>query len=1165
MAAEFATPESRKAGGIAFDLPVRDTPAPMKVPRRVRKRLLENKSRLSVEEIEAKLNNAEVRRQQFHELLSSKARPKKVSSPRSSHSDRRQRLEAKLYAAGQKRLGILSRAQLRLARLDELRKAARIAVRRRCCEEQKELGTKIGLRAQQAELNRLLLQSTYVQRRAAAREKRDKLKIQRKLRESRYREQVHAAILQKSAAAEKKRLSFLEAEKLRAHAKVMEARRVALAVSYQRQMERRRLKCQIDKRLQMATRQRAELLQLRSVHTHLLMNSDKMKYGDLLARKLARLWKQFVKPKRTTFDLAKAYEDIGINEKSVTSMPFEQLASCIESSRVLQTSMALLDRLELRVTFSQPKSPSLANIDHLLKQLSLSNGRGRPAKSSKTNSATKGSHKEHNSPLSKRLPRYPSRVVLCAYMIHAHPDEVFSGRAKLELALAESAFHFIQEFELLIKIILNYAHRRGSGGQSSQSPTDAGHCNDVLGDGNPLSQQTFRSLLLSFDAAWCSYLRHFVEWKVEDSKSLVQDLAQAASQVNLFANQGYQVSPKAKVPFKPVSAVSGKQETGRTVNAMPDITSEDKEEKMEQSLSSSSASPFLFPGGPIFLPLGDRRVGNRSSTITDHSESEPGSSLLGFSSTVPGREDGQSGPCKYENPISVKEVLAHEIMHEVHKSFLDSFEVGKDASIIEGKIRETMEKAFWDGIEQDLKQAVPDYSRVVELVKEVRDELCEMAPKNWRQEIIDSVDPDILHQVLKSENPDLDYLGRVLRYALITLQKLSAPANEEEMKRRNSEVLNELGEISHANHTLDSSFVVAIVKGLRFVLEQIQRLKQEISMARIRLMEPIVRGPGGIDYLQKAFSDHYGDPSNALRSLPLTKLWLAVLRKSAEREWIEHVESLSSFVENQSGSLGTPSQELTPTTLRTGGAFPMASNMNLQVSFPLTSTGNHQPECKGETVDLLVRIGLLKLVNQIRGLTHVVLPETLKLNCLRLRTVQGQLQKIIVLITSTLILRQMLLTESIDSKHMDVESVVSDSTRKLSEELDRDPDVGVAKIAETICELPSAEGLEGNWKKIREGKEMMASMLEKSLRDGDPVFKRVSRAVYLATRELVLGGTGAKGRKLAERALRSVGASLLVDKLIKAAEVVMIVATVSVRVHGPWYSTLLQRGQNICE
>ncbi|KAB5574411.1 hypothetical protein DKX38_001605 [Salix brachista] len=76
-------------GGIALDFPEGDTvsfSSPRRIPRKLKKRLLE-----------AKTPTSHLRRQQFYEKLSSKARPKPRSpSQCSSH-------EAKLHAAEQKR------------------------------------------------------------------------------------------------------------------------------------------------------------------------------------------------------------------------------------------------------------------------------------------------------------------------------------------------------------------------------------------------------------------------------------------------------------------------------------------------------------------------------------------------------------------------------------------------------------------------------------------------------------------------------------------------------------------------------------------------------------------------------------------------------------------------------------------------------------------------------------------------------------------------------------------------------------------------------------------------------------------------------------------------------------------------------------------------------
>jgi hypothetical protein len=62
-------------------------------------------------------------------------------------------------------------------------------------------------------------------------------------------------------------------------------------------------------------------------------------------------------------------------------------------------------------------------------------------------------------------------------------------------------------------------------------------------------------------------------------------------------------------------------------------------------------------------------------------------------------------------------------------------------------VRETMEKAFWNVIMETMKQEEPDFSWVLKLMKEVRDELCEMSPQSWKQEIVETIDIDILSKV----------------------------------------------------------------------------------------------------------------------------------------------------------------------------------------------------------------------------------------------------------------------------------------------------------------------------------------------------------------------------------------------------------------------------------
>lgn len=148
------------------------------------------------------------------------------------------------------RLSILANAQKRLAMLDELRQVAKTIVERRKEKEREELGKEVATRAQQAEANRMLILKAYRQRRATLMERSSMSLVRKMAWENKYKEHVRAAISQKRAAAEKKRLGLLEAEMKRARARVLEARRVAMSVSQQRELERMKMRDKLEDRMQ---------------------------------------------------------------------------------------------------------------------------------------------------------------------------------------------------------------------------------------------------------------------------------------------------------------------------------------------------------------------------------------------------------------------------------------------------------------------------------------------------------------------------------------------------------------------------------------------------------------------------------------------------------------------------------------------------------------------------------------------------------------------------------------------------------------------------------------------------------------------------------------------------------------------------------------------------
>ncbi|GJN27569.1 hypothetical protein PR202_gb15599 [Eleusine coracana subsp. coracana] len=734
-------------------------------PRRIRMRLMEGAraggAPATVEEIEARLKEAELRRQQFHEWLACKAR-KKPRSPSwsSQEEDHGQRLEAKLLAAEQKRLSLLAKAQKRLAKLDELRQAAKNDVEMRFEKEREQLETKVESRVRQAEENRMRLLHAHMQKRAALKERIARSLVQKATSETNYMEQVRSAILQKRTAAEKKRLRLLEAERTKAQARLLRVQRAAMTVCSRRETERTKLKEQLDNKLQRARRQRAEYLKQRG-SPRSSAHADYIKHADFLSQKLARCWTKFVKSKKTTLALVQAYDALGINEESIKAMPFEILAMSMESPAVLQATKALLDRLEVRFMLSQSaSSSSVENVDHLLRRL--------------------------GSPPKRRVP--PSR------------DGRTRANGKNNLWSLQQSF--VKEFERLIKIILD-----GPG------------------------RSSFRTQLVNFDRAWCTYLYSFVVWKVKDARVLEEDLVRAACKLELSMMQTCkltvegqssnnlthdmkaiqkQVTDDQMLIREKVQHLSGDAGIARMNSALSDTRSKFFEAK-------ENGSPLATPIANVSTPLSINSPGQIPlSEVNDKSRSNDVSS----SSVV---------PSQMKLPTE-NEQIVNEMLHEDSSAFAGRTDgAGTAEKDFQTKVRETMERAFWDVVTDSMKGDRPDYSQLINLVKEVRDSLYELAPKVWKEEIVENIDLEILSQVLESGSQDAQYLGQILQYSLDMVRKLSASAKEDEMKKNHDKLLSELAASSDVDGNGISSFVIIVIKGLRFILEEIKELQAEVE------------------------------------------------------------------------------------------------------------------------------------------------------------------------------------------------------------------------------------------------------------------------------------------------------------------------------------------------
>ncbi|KAJ8759309.1 hypothetical protein K2173_006829 [Erythroxylum novogranatense] len=847
------------------------------------------------------------------------------------------------------------------------------------CEQ---LGTKVKSRVQQAEANRILLLKASTQRRAAE-------SLRKKLaRERKYKECVYEAIYRKS-------------EKKRAHDRLLKVQQVAWFVCNKREIERED-EGHVRRSAGKAKKQRAEYLrQRRNLNTHQSSKSKMMnEQGEYLSRKLARCWRRFVKLRKTTFSLAKACLSLGIDEKFVKTIPFEDVAHRMELTTTIQTVKAFVGCLECRLMISQAVIGSrcnTTNIDHLLQYVAFPTHRD---SSSKVSRGGVKSIKPGNKEAQKlvKLSRYPVKVSLYAYIIIGHPDIVFSRQSECETTPAESTANFIQEFELLIKIIINGPIR----------------------------------------CAKCSYLQHFVDWTSTDAKLLERDLVRAACQLELSTTRSGNASKDKALKEQTllresVKCPSGVAEVG-CMHSLSDMHTKASEKnhmhtKASNRLNSENfqkSSTHLSERSSVSISCNSysltescQRSGNKGGPYFDIDGSFfcpyfdiDGSFLVKGVDFLPSRNaTGVTDRGLSLNLMfSENELLVNEIIHKYQSAFANGLDVAHEDH-----------NSLKDGVLESMKNDDLDFSWVLKLMKEVRDELYE----------IETIDVDILEQMLKSGEVDMAYLRSILEFALITLRKLSAPANDEAMIELHNKILRELGEVPLPGDESKVSYVLSIIKGLHFTLQEIQILKREISQAQIKLLEPVIRGPASLEHLiistDMAFANRHGPQ------------WLSSVSPYVEQEWHEHMDYLCDFTKYSDSS-----ENLFPSTLWTRGTTYSVPEIRSSTS----NAVHDQPECPKEPMGLLVRLSLLKLVNRVEGLTPEDLPETLKLNVFRFRTVQFIL----------LFMHASLPSKNLVTNSADVEYIVSQCFERLCKLLDDVEEVGLSDIIEKIMSIFSATG-----------------------------------------------------------------------------------------------------------
>ena len=187
-----------------------------------------------------------------------------------------------------------------------------------------------------------------------------------------------------------------------------------------------------------------------------------------------------MRERRTTAALSNAFLATGVLMPQDASADFDSFTTVLQMPRTLRATSKLLARLDHHLV--RAGSNRCITTDHLLRRLF-------PA------------CRAHGTVMP---PRFPPRVVLCAFMITLHPSWVLRDpSAALERQLRDSAAALVSSLDAIV--------RHFTRTYSPGAPDDA------------------KALLLAFETAWRAYLTLFVAWKTADAAGLERDLVDMAA------------------------------------------------------------------------------------------------------------------------------------------------------------------------------------------------------------------------------------------------------------------------------------------------------------------------------------------------------------------------------------------------------------------------------------------------------------------------------------------------------------------------------------------------------------------------------------------------------------------------------------------------------------
>ena len=140
------------------------------------------------------------------------------------------------------------------------------------------------------------------------------------------------------------------------------------------------------------------------------------------------------------------------------------------------------------------------------------------------------------------------------------------------------------------------------------------------------------------------------------------------------------------------------------------------------------------------------------------------------------------------------------------------------------QFKQVATKAFWDTFKEKLDQEEPDYTRLIIMIKEIKQLFYSVIPNNLKvqHEIHESIDIDLLQQKLDHKAMKFEDIFIIMEYIVSLIQRFQSPSQD----KPTEEWWNNIKEMMNP----DTSYGKLITEFFIGVFERIEKIQEEISI-----------------------------------------------------------------------------------------------------------------------------------------------------------------------------------------------------------------------------------------------------------------------------------------------------------------------------------------------